>query len=216
MPTHPNPSPEHLPEPTHPDLRTDGYLPLARYGALGDGRSVALSGADGSIDWWCVPNMDSPPFFDRLLDAEEGGRFILQPSEPFDVERRYLDDSNVLETVFTTRSGRARLTESLNSGPAGRLPWTELARRIEGLEGSVRFDLVMQPGRRGNTVNPYRSTIGDRVVLHVEHVMALFIHSEGVRFEWSDAGVTGELVVSAGERQTVAVVAGRNEPLVAP
>ena len=198
------------------ELRTDGYLPLARYGALGDGRSVALSGADGSIDWWCVPNMDSPPFFDRLLDAEEGGRFLLQPDEPFRVERRYLDDSNVLETVFTTPDGQARLTESLNSGPAGRLPWTELARRVEGLQGSVRFNLVMQPGRRGNTVNPYRSVIGGRVVLHVEHVMALFIHSEGVRFEWSDAGVTGEVVVSAGECQTVAVVAGRNEPLVAP
>ncbi len=197
-------------------MRTDGYLPIARYGALGDGRSVALSGADGSIDWWCVPNLDSPPFFDRLLDAKHGGRFVLQPDEPFEVERRYLDDSNVLETIFTTPDGRARLTESLNSGTAGRLPWTELARRVEGLEGSVRFNLVMRPGRRGNTVNPYRSTIGGRTVLHVEHVMALLVHSDEVRVEWSDEGVTGEVVVAAGERRTVAVVAGRNEPLVAP
>ena len=197
-------------------LRTDGYLPLAQYGALGDGRSVALSGADGSIDWWCVPNMDSQPFFDRLLDAEEGGRFLLQPDEPFDVERRYLDDSNVLETIFTTPDGRARLTESLNSGTAGRLPWAELARRVEGLDGSVRFNLVMKPGRRGNTVSPYHSTIGVRVVMHVERVMALLIHSDEVRVEWSDEGVTGELVVSAGERRIVAVVAGRDEPLVAP
>ena len=53
--------------------RVDGYLALEDYGALGDGRSVALSGADGSIDWWCVPNLDSPPLFDRLLDPEEGG-----------------------------------------------------------------------------------------------------------------------------------------------
>jgi len=50
-------------------VRQDGYLPLKSYTALGDGRSVALSGADGSIDWWCVPNMDSPPLFDRLLSA---------------------------------------------------------------------------------------------------------------------------------------------------
>ena len=92
-------------------LRTDGFLPLAQYGALGDGRSVALSGADGSIDWWCVPNMDSPPLFDRLLDAEEGGRFVLEPDQAFTVERRYRDASNVLETVFTTANGCARLTE---------------------------------------------------------------------------------------------------------
>ncbi len=216
MATNPTNTTAHVGAAPGPGLRTDGYLPLAHYGALGDGRSVALSGADGSIDWWCVPNLDSPPFFDRLLDAEQGGRFLLQPDEPFDVERRYLDDSNVLETIFTTPDGRARLTESLNSGTAGRLPWTELARRIEGLDGSVRFNLVMKPGRRGNTVSPYRSTIGGRDVLHVERVMALLIHSEEARVEWSDDGVTGEVSVAAGERRVVAVVAGRNEPLVAP
>ena len=55
--------------------RLDGELPLDQYAAIGDGRSVAMIGADGSIDWWCVPHMDSTPFFDRLLDPWEGGRF---------------------------------------------------------------------------------------------------------------------------------------------
>ncbi len=197
-------------------LRTDGFLPLAQYGALGDGRSVALSGADGSIDWWCVPNMDSPPLFDRLLDEDQGGRFVLQPDKPFTVERRYLEDSNVLETVFATENGCARLTESMNSGTAGRLPWAELARRIDGLSGTVRLGLIMRPGRRGNTVSPYHSTIGGRFVFHVGGVLGLFIHSDGVRCDWSDEGVTGEVSVTAGERRTVAVVAGRDEPLIAP
>ena len=44
-----------------------GFLPLEGYGAIGEGRSVALTCEDGGIDWWCVPNMDSPPLFDRLL-----------------------------------------------------------------------------------------------------------------------------------------------------
>ena len=197
-------------------MRTNGFLPLAQYGALGDGRSVALSGADGSIDWWCVPNMDSPPLFDRLLDAEDGGRFVLEPDLPFTVERHYRDGSNVLETVFTTANGCARLTESLNSGTAGRLPWAELARRIEGLDGTVRFKLTMKPGRRGNTVSPYHSTIGGRLVFHIERVLVLFIHSDQIRCAWSDVGISGEVVVAAGERRTVAVVAGRDEPLVAP
>ncbi|WP_375272518.1 trehalase-like domain-containing protein, partial [Sphingomonas sp.] len=196
--------------------RIDGYLPLEQYGALGDGRSVALSGSDGSIDWWCVPNMDSAPLFDRLLDAENGGRFVLQPREPFTVERRYRDGSNVLDTVFTTASGRARLTESMNSGTAGRLPWAELARRVEGLEGRVRFDLVMRLGRRGDTVNPYHSTIGEHIVFHVERVLGLFVHDDLLTCDWADEGITGELTVGPGERCTVAIVAGRDEPLVAP
>nr|WP_238560151.1 glycoside hydrolase family 15 protein [Sphingomonas sp. Mn802worker] len=199
-----------------PNARIDGYLPLECYGALGDGRSVALSGSDGSIDWWCVPNMDSPPLFDRLLDAENGGRFVLQPNEPFTVERAYRVDSNVLETVFTTASGRARLTESMNSGTAGRLPWAELARRVEGLGGQVSFDLVMRPGRRGDTVNPYHSTIGKHTVFHVERVLGLFVHDDAVSCDWADEGITGTLTVGPGERCTVAIVAGRDEPLVAP
>src|SRR5689334_10933318 len=108
--------------------RHDGCLPIEAYGILGDGRTIALSGADGSLDWWCVPNMDSPPLFDRLLDPRDGGYFSLLARDLVRVERRYRARSNVLETTLHTRSGIARLTESLNSGTAGRLPWEELAR----------------------------------------------------------------------------------------
>ena len=167
-------------------VREDGYLRLEDYGALGDGRSVALSGADGSIDWWCVPNLDSQPLFDRLLDPEDGGRFSITPAEPFTVERRYLPGSNVLETLFITDGGRARLTESMNSGTAGRLPWTELARRIDGLDGAVRFAVEMRPGRRASGASPYQSKIGEYPVFHVDRVLGLFLHSDGVVVERSD------------------------------
>ncbi len=196
--------------------RIEGYLPLECYGALGDGRSVVLSGSDGSIDWWCVPNLDSPPLFDRLLDARNGGRFSLVPDQPYTTERRYRESSNVLETIFTTDKGQAIMTESLNSGTAGRLPWAELARRIDGLSGTVRFQLTMRPGRRGDTVNPYHSKIGEHTVFHVDRVLGLFVQDPRIACRWSDEGITGEVVVVAGERRTVAIVAGQDEPLVAP
>lgn len=128
------------------------FLDFENYAALGDGRSVALSGADGAIDWWCVPNMDSAPLFDRLLDGERGGTFSITPVEPFTIERRYRPDSNVLETIFVTASGRAKLVESLNSGPAGRLPWAELARRVEGWTVSSA-----SPSRCASAAGPIRS-----------------------------------------------------------
>lgn len=196
--------------------RVDGYLALEDYGALGDGRSVALSGADGSIDWWCVPNLDSPPLFDRLLDPEEGGRFVVAPEGEFQVERRYLPDSNVLETIFTTSEGRARLTESMNSGTAGRLPWAELARRVEGLEGRVQFSVEMRPGRRASGASPYQSRIGRHAVFHVEKVLGLFLHGDGVQVDRTDEAITGSFTVAAGQREVLAVVAGEGEPLVVP
>ena len=63
-----------------PQRDPQGYLPLEAYAALGDGRSGALTGWDGSIDWWRVPNMDSPLLFDRLLSPTEGGYFSITPT----------------------------------------------------------------------------------------------------------------------------------------
>nr|WP_235425541.1 glycoside hydrolase family 15 protein [Croceibacterium mercuriale] len=197
--------------------REDGYLPLEDYGALGEGRSVALSGADGSIDWWCVPNLDSQPLFDRLLDPEDGGRFVIQPEGPFTVERHYRHESNVLETVFTTPDGgRAKLTESMNSGNAGRLPWAELARRVDGLDGSVRFRVEMRPGRRADGASPYKSRIGNHDVFHVERMLGLFLTSDGVTRDQTDEAVIGNFTVTPGSREVLAIVAGEDEPLVVP
>jgi GH15 family glucan-1,4-alpha-glucosidase len=198
-------------------LRRDGYLPLAQYAALGDGRSVALVGADGSIDWWCVPSMDSDPLFDRLLDPQAGGRFSVTPSEPFTVERRYRDDSNVLEQVFTTAHGSARLTDSLNSGISGRLPWSELARRVEGLHGEVHFRIEVLVGDRLSRATPWRETSPHGDVLHLDGLITAFRSDAAVeRLEETDRGVTAQLRTRPGQRSTLAVLAGSDAPLILP
>jgi len=197
--------------------RRDGFLPIEAYGVLGDGRTVALCGTDGSIDWWCVPNMDSQPLFDRLLDDVQGGFFAITPVDPFSVTRRYRDGSNVLETEFRTATGVVRLTESLNSGSAGRLPWEELARRVEGLEGSMRLRVVFRPGRRADTISPYLSPSGPHQVFHAGRVLGVFLHSDGVtQVSHGDDGFVGTLDMAAGQRELVAIVAGEDEPLVVP
>lgn len=202
---------------TSPQRDAQGYLPLEAYGALGDGRSVALVGWDGSVDWWCVPHMDSPPLFDRLLAPESGGFFQIAPEDEYQVERRYLPDSNVLESVFTTQHGRARLVESLNSGPAGRLPWAELGRRIEGIEGQVAFKVQISFGTQADTVCPYLSPTGNGSVFHAGNILGMFLHSDALAIEREDdLGVLARLRIKQGQREVLAIVAGRDEPLVVP
>jgi len=197
------------------ERRRDGFLPLESYAAIGDGRSVALIGIDGSIDWMCVPNLDTPPLFDRLLDEGKGGCFTLQPEEPFTATRRYREDSNVLETEYTTMSGRVRLVEALNSSSAGRLPWVELARRVEGVAGHVRLRFSLRFGTRADSICPFIQTNSNATTFHVGEVTGLLRVSEGVRLEAEeDDGVRGTLAVSAGGRELVAILAGENEPLV--
>src|SRR5579872_3728261 len=117
--------------------RLDGYAPIRDYAAVGDGESATLVALDGAVDWLCLPRHDSEPAFGALLDAGAGGSFTLCPAEPFRAERRYVPDTNVLETTFSTSSGAVRVTDAMTLDEGAVLPWRELARRVEGLSGSV-------------------------------------------------------------------------------
>ena len=155
--------------------------------------------------------------FDRLLDPVDGGRFSVTPVEPFTVERRYRPDSNVLEQVFTTAGGRARLTDSLNSGISGRLPWSELARRVEGIEGAVEFRIEAVVGRRLDGANAWREPSPHGDVLHVEGLVLAVRSDAGVqRTAETDRGIVAKLVTAPGSRDTLAFLASANEPLILP
>ncbi len=204
----------------HPEMSPDDpsrSFPLQDYAALGDGRSVALLAPDGAVAWWCVPNIDSAPLFDTLLDPAAGGSFVLQPTEPFRGERRYRRDSNVLETVFTTAGGTARVTESMNSTLAGRLPWCELARRIEVVSGTVTLRARLVFGTRGDTVSPWLQPNPNGCIFHVGPVLGLFRATPNMRIlREDDRTILAEASLHEGERAVVAVVAGENEPLGVP
>jgi len=129
-----------------PTAREGGYLPIAAYGLIGDGRSAALVGSDGSIDWLCLPRFDDASLFGRLLDARNGGHWQLAPRGPYRVLQRYGDRSNVLETVFETRTGRVLLSDlmPLGAGPAE----PRVVRILECLSGemTVRHECLPAPG----------------------------------------------------------------------
>lgn len=185
--------------------------------ALGDGRSVALVGPDGAIVWLCVPNIDSPPLLDRLLDYDRGGSFTVQPLGPYAVERRYREDSNVIETTFTTPTGVARVTDSMNSSLAGRLPWCELARRLEGVSGTVRLGVRLVFGTRGDTVSPWLQPNPNGCVFHVGPVIGMFRGSPEVRVHTEDdRTIEADVTLRAGERATAAMLVGEDEPLGVP
>lgn len=137
-----------------PEPRTDGYAALRGYAAIGDGRTVALIARDGQIDWLPVPGLDTPPMFAGLIDAPRGGRFALRPVAAFTATREYVDHTNVLRTRFTTASGVVQVTDALVTGIAGRMPWMQLVRLVEGVSGEVALRWIVEPG----------DVLGNRVV----------------------------------------------------
>lgn len=128
-----------------PAARVDGYAPIAAYGAIGDGRTIALVAEDGSIDWLPIPGLDDPTVFGALLDPEKSGCFELAPLEAFEVSRSYEKDTNVLETTFTTAAGVVTVADALNLQDGGELSWVELARSVRAVRGTVRMRYRIRP-----------------------------------------------------------------------
>jgi GH15 family glucan-1,4-alpha-glucosidase len=154
----------------------DGYAPIESYAAIGDGRSVALVSTDGRIDWWPVPALDAEPTFAALLDADRGGFIELQPVEPYETTRRYLPDTNVLETTFTTDGGVVRVTDCLPFGRSGRLAWSELARRVEAVSGAVKMRWSVAPGTQLATAEPWIADLRDALVIRVSEDQLVLRH----------------------------------------
>jgi GH15 family glucan-1,4-alpha-glucosidase len=125
--------------------REDGYLPIGDYAAIGDQRTAALVGLDGSIDWLCLPSFESPFVLGALVAADRGGRFTLEPSGSYEAARRYLPETNVLETTFRTAEGTVRVTDAMTISDGVDDHPRELVRRIEGLEGEVPMHWRLAP-----------------------------------------------------------------------
>jgi GH15 family glucan-1,4-alpha-glucosidase len=125
------------------------YQPIADYGVIGDMRSVALVGKNGSIDWCCLPRFDSPSLFAAILDDQKGGRFCLQPAADCDVRQMYLPDTNVLVTRFMNEEGLAELTDFMPIGreAGGETEQTarQLIRIAKAIRGPIRFYLECRP-----------------------------------------------------------------------
>ena len=193
--------------------RRDGYAPLGDYLATGDGRSIAVVALDGSVDWWALPDLDAPPAFAALLDPSGGGAVRLAPVEEHTVEHGYVGDTNVVERVFTTASGRVRVTDALNSGIAGRLPWCELGRRVEGLSGTVEMAWEVAPGSVLGTRAPYATSTARGPVLQVGDLMLGVRTSEVGEPEVGERSVRGTFTAREGSRGLLGVVGTDGEPL---
>ena len=82
------------------------YKQISDYGIIGDQRTCALVGIDGSIDWLCLPRFDSPSVFSAILDRKSGGSFRILPDyDEFESYQHYVRDTNILVTDFRTPSG---------------------------------------------------------------------------------------------------------------
>jgi GH15 family glucan-1,4-alpha-glucosidase len=118
------------------------------YALIGDMQSAALIDRHGSVDWLCLPRFDSDACFAALLGDERNGHWRISPTaadgpEPRrgNVTRRYEDGTLILETLWQTMSGTVRVIDFM---PPRDGEWPLLVRIVEGVEGAVEMECVLQ------------------------------------------------------------------------
>jgi GH15 family glucan-1,4-alpha-glucosidase len=197
-------------------MRTDGYAPIRDYAAIGDGRTVALIALDGAIDWLCLPDLDSPSVLGALLDAQRGGTFVLEPEVPYEATRRYLPETNVLETTFSTSAGRVRVTDAMTLPLGGLTPYRELVRRVEGLAGLVPLRWRLEPrfGYSGAHTRIARRG-GVPVALSGRDAIAVSTWDAGDA-DCSEHAISGRFKAGEGDVAVLVLSAAHQEPLVLP
>ena len=129
-----------------PEADRQRYLPIADHGLIGDLRTAALVGIDGTIDWYCCPRFDAPSVFAAILDADKGGRFTLRADVESTTRQFYFPDTNVLITRFMTTDGVGEVQHFMPvRGLTRDAERHRLIRRVVCVRGALPFRAHVQP-----------------------------------------------------------------------
>jgi len=173
------------------------YLPIESYGIVGDMRTAALVGMNGSIDWLCYPRFDAPSVFAALLDAERGGHFRIAPErDDLRVKQFYWPDTNVLVTRFLSREGMGQLVDFMPvCTEQGDRP--VLVRRLQVVRGHMQFRVDCQPRFDYARAEPRTRRVEDGILFEgPEHGLGLVTDAA---LEPRGPGAGGAIELGEGE-----------------
>ena len=174
-----------------------GYLPIEDHGIIGDLYTAALVGTDGTIDWLCLPDFDSPSVFCSILDDEKGGYFKIRPVQDFHSYQIYLPETNVLLTRFLSREGVAEILDFMPIEDASETRH-DLVRDVRVIRGRMTVEVECRPAfdyaRREHEIEPARGG-----VIFRSAGTALNLASEVPLEEGPGRSVRGRFELKAGE-----------------
>lgn len=175
------------------------YQPIENYGLIGNMRTAALVGMDGSIDWLCLPHFDSTSVFAGLLDDRKGGRFKIAPIQNGVRHKQfYWPDSNVLVTRFLSPDGVGQVIDFMPVGLRGRDPSAyPLVRRVQVVRGSMTFQLNCSPAFN-YARDAHRTVLSDHGATFLSESLNLALVSP-VPLKQDEGGVRAEFTLLEGD-----------------
>jgi GH15 family glucan-1,4-alpha-glucosidase len=173
-------------------------LKIEDYAVIGDMHTAALVGRNGSIDWLCLPNFGSHACFAALLGLADNGHWKLAAAdENASVKRGYLENTLILETVYATGTGRARVIDFM---PVNRRE-REVIRIVEGIEGDMAMALRLVIRFDYGLTVPWVRHLEDNSLVAVAGPNALTLRTP-VPLQGEGLSTVARFTVRAGEKMT--------------
>jgi GH15 family glucan-1,4-alpha-glucosidase len=169
-------------------------LRIEDYAMIGDCKTAALVGRNGSIDWLCWPRFDSAACFAALLGAADNGRWLIAPKHPpLDVGRRYRPGTLVLETEFRAETGRAAIIDFMPPEQGA-----DLVRIVIGRSGRVVFDTELLVRFNYGATVPWVDRLDDGTINAIAGPERLVLRTP-VAVYGEDLKTVGAFTVEAGQ-----------------
>ncbi|MEV6150047.1 glycoside hydrolase family 15 protein [Nonomuraea sp. NPDC052129] len=170
------------------------YLPIGEHGLIGDLRTVALVGTNGTIDWYCCPSFDAPSVFASILDADKGGSFELYADTLAKTKQFYFPDTNVLITRFFAVDGVGEIQDFMPiEDDSDEVDRHRVIRRVACVRGALPFRARVAPrfdyARQPHTVHQH----GSRTTFESESLSLALSASVPIETDGRDAWASFEL-----------------------
>ena len=165
------------------------------YALISNCATAALVGRNGSIDWLCLPRFDSAACFAALLGEPEQGRWLIAPVNPaYRVERRYLNGSLILVTMFETAEGAVELVDFIGL----RHGFSDIVRLVRGLRGRVSMQTEFILRFDYGSVVPWVERLAEGGICAIAGPERVVLRTTAP-LRGEDMKTVGEFEISAGE-----------------
>ena len=174
------------------------YLPIENYGLIGNMRTSALVGTNGSIDWFCFPHFDSPSVFAAVLDDRKGGWFKIAPQGNEGTNKQfYWPDTNVLVTRFLSKEGVGQVIDFMPVGLKATEPgYHGIIRRVQATRGNLTFRLECFPAFN-YARDPHNTTLTSEGACFTATGLCLWLGST-IPLRQQGAGIVAEFEIQEG------------------
>lgn len=178
------------------------YTPIRDYAIIGNLHSAALVSLQGSIDWACVPFLDSPSIFGAFLDEKKGGAWKIAPVLPFRSRQEYVSHTNILVTTFTTETGTVELVDFIPIERKGEEEEYDprvfkIYRKVRCTKGKMQMDFSFTPRFDYAKAQTRFFETGGSIKISSENEVAYLLPS--VRLHVDDTGAQKNIILAEGE-----------------